>query len=201
LHATAIHGLTRFVGRQTELETLGQALGHADSGHGQVVTVVGEPGVGKSRLFYEFLRSHRMQGWLVLESASVSYGKATPYFPVLDLVKRYCHIEDSDEPRTVRAKVTGQVLTLDAVLQDTVPALLALLDVLPADDPFLQSDPSQRHRTSLARWIKGDIARRYPGAREDAADETGLALSTFPETCPWAAEELLDHGYWPGEEE
>jgi hypothetical protein len=149
LHATATHGLTRFVGRQTEIEALGQALGRADSGHGQVVTVVGEPGVGKSRLFYEFLRSHRTQGRLVLESASVSYGKATPYFPVLDLVKRYCHVEDSDEPRTIRAKVTGQVLTLDGALQDTVPALLALLDVLPADDPFLQSDPSQRRRRTL----------------------------------------------------
>jgi tetratricopeptide (TPR) repeat protein len=149
LHATATHGLTRFVGRQTEIEALGQALERADSGHGQVVTVVGEPGVGKSCLFYEFLRSHHTQGWLVLESASVSYGKATPYFPVLDLMKRYCHVEDSDDPRTVRAKVTGQVLTLDAALQNTVPVLLALLDVLPADDPFLQSDPSQRRRCTL----------------------------------------------------
>ena len=174
VHATATHGLTRFVGRQTEIETLGQALGRADSGHGQVVTVVGEPGVGKSRLFYEFLRSHRTQGWLVLESASVSYGKATPYFPVLDLVKRYCHVEDSDEPRAVRAKVTGQVLTLDAALQDTVPALLALLDVLSADDPFLQSDPSQRRRRTLDA-LKRVLFARKPGAAP-AAGLRGSAL-------------------------
>jgi hypothetical protein len=73
----------------------------------------------------------------VLESASVSYGKATPYFPVIDLLKHYVHVEDSDDVRTMRAKVTGQVLTLDDMLQDALPALLALLDVLPADSPFL----------------------------------------------------------------
>ena len=60
----------------------------------------------------------------MLESASVSYGKATPYFPVIDLLKRYGHIEDHDDTRTIRAKVTGQVLTLDEALQDTIPALL-----------------------------------------------------------------------------
>jgi tetratricopeptide (TPR) repeat protein len=85
----------------------------------------------------------------VLESASVSYGKATPYFPVIDLLKRYAHVEDRDEPRTVRAKVTGHVLTLDEALQDTMPALLALLDVLPEDSPFLTLDPPQRRQRTL----------------------------------------------------
>jgi hypothetical protein len=74
----------------------------------------------------------------VLESASVSYGKATPYFPVMDLLKRYCHVDDGDDARTIRAKVTGQVLTLDETLQDTLPALLALVDALPDDSPFPQ---------------------------------------------------------------
>ncbi len=72
--------------------------------------------MGKSRLVYEVLHSHRTQGWLVLESAAVSYGKATPYFPVLDLLKRYARVEDRDDTRTIRAKVTGQVLTLAAAL-------------------------------------------------------------------------------------
>ena len=90
MQAAAARGLTRFVGRQTELEALQQALEQAEAGHGQVVALVGEAGVGKSRLVYEFVHSHRTQGWLVLESASVSYGKATPYFPVIDLLKRYC---------------------------------------------------------------------------------------------------------------
>src|SRR5712692_2539914 len=131
LQASVARGLTRFVGRQQELMALQQALARAQTGHGQVIALVGEAGVGKSRLVYECVHSHRTQGWRVLESASVSYGKATPYFPVTDLLKRYCHVDDGDDTRTIRAKVTGQILTLDETLQDTIPALLALLDALP----------------------------------------------------------------------
>src|SRR5213594_2296717 len=149
LQASAARGLTRFVGRQQELTALQQALEQAGAGHGQVAGVVGEAGVGKSRLVYEFLRSHHTPGWLVLESASVSYGKATPYFPVIDLLKRYSHIDDHDDTRTIRAKLTGQVLTLDAALQDVIPALLALLDALPDDSPFRQLDPAQRRQGTL----------------------------------------------------
>ena len=149
LQAAAARGLTRFVGRQQELEALHQALAQARDGHGQVVALVGEAGVGKSRLVYEFVHSHHTQGWRVLESASVSYGKATPYFPVIDLLKRYCHIDDGDDARTIRAKVTGQILTLDPALQETVPALLALLDALPDDSPFRTLDPPQRRQRTL----------------------------------------------------
>src|SRR4029077_20370581 len=81
---------------------------------------------------------------------SVSYGKATPYFPVIDLLRRYCHVEEHDDTRTIRAKVTGQVLTLDPTLQDTLPALLSLLDALPEDSPFLTLDPPQRRQRTLA---------------------------------------------------
>jgi len=149
LQAAAARGLTRFVGRQQELAALQQALERAGAGHGQIVAVVGEAGVGKSRLVYEFVHSHHTQGWSVLESASVSYGKATPYFPVIDLLKRYSHIEDHDDIRTIRAKLTGQVLTLDAALQDVIPALLALLDALPDDSPFRQLDPAQRRQRTI----------------------------------------------------
>ena len=149
LQAAAVRGLTRFVGRDTELAALGQALERAGAGQGQVVAVVGEAGVGKSRLVYECVHSPRTQGWLVLESASVSYGKATPYFPVIDLLKRYVHVEDADEPRTMRARVTGQVLTLDETLQETIPALLWLLDALPDDSPFRTLDPPQRRQRLL----------------------------------------------------
>ena len=138
-------GLTRFVGRDTELAALAQALARAEAGHGQVVALVGEAGVGKSRLVYEFVRVPP-PGLAGLESASVSYGKATPYFPVIDLLKRYSHVDDSDDPRTIRAKMTGQILALDETLHDTLPALLALLDALPADSPFAQLDPPQRRR-------------------------------------------------------
>jgi class 3 adenylate cyclase/tetratricopeptide (TPR) repeat protein len=149
LEAAAARGLTPFVGRQQELDALHQALVRAQTGHGQVVALVGEAGVGKSRLVYECVHSHRTQGWRVLESASVSYGKATPYFPVIDLLKHYCHVDDGDDVRTLRAKVTGQVLTLDEMLQETIPALLALLDALPADSPFLTLDPPQRRQRTL----------------------------------------------------
>ena len=149
LQASAARGLTRFVGRQQELTALQQALEQAGAGHGQVVALVGEAGVGKSRLVYEFVHSHHTPGWLVLESASVSYGQATPYFPVIDVLKRYSHVEERDDTRTIRAKVTGQVLTLDPALQDTVPALLSLLDALPEDSPFLTLDPPQRRQRTL----------------------------------------------------
>jgi class 3 adenylate cyclase/tetratricopeptide (TPR) repeat protein len=149
LQAAAVQGLTRFVGRQPELDALRQALEQAQAGRGQLVALVGEAGVGKSRLVYEFVHAHPTPGWLVLESASVSYGKATPYFPVLELLRRYCHVEDQDEARTVRAKVTGQVLTLDEALQDTIPALLSLLEVLPEDSPFRSLDPPQRRQCTL----------------------------------------------------
>ena len=149
LQAAVARGLSPFVGRQPEVEALQQALARAGAGQGQVVALMGEPGVGKSRLVYEFLHSHRTQGWLQLESSSVSYGKATAYLPVCDLLKAYCHIEDRDDLRTVRAKITGQILTLDEALQDTVPAVLALFEALPADSPFLSLDPLQRRRRTL----------------------------------------------------
>jgi tetratricopeptide (TPR) repeat protein len=149
LQAAVARGLSPFVGRQAEIEALRQALARAEAGQGQVVALLGEPGVGKSRLVYEFLQSHHTQGWLRLESSSVSYGKATAYLPVRDLLKAYCHIEDRDDLRTVRAKVTGQLLTLDDALQDTIPAVLALFEALPADSPFLHLDPLQRRRRTL----------------------------------------------------
>ena len=182
LQAAATRGLTRFVGRETELVALQQALARAEAGHGQVVALVGEAGVGKSRLVYELVHSHRTQGWLVLESASVSYGKATPYFPVIDLLKRYAHVEDRDEPRTVRARVTGHVLTLDEALQDTMPALLALLDVLPEDSPFLTLDPPQRRQRTLDA-LEARAAARKSGAAA-AAGLRGPALDRYRDPGP-----------------
>src|SRR5439155_2964546 len=96
-----------------------------------------------------FTRSHRTQGWLLLQSSSVSYGKATPYLPVIDLLKGYCKIDDRDDLRAVRAKVTGQLLTLDPTLQETIPAVLALLEALPEDSPFHTLDPPQRRQRIL----------------------------------------------------
>jgi class 3 adenylate cyclase/tetratricopeptide (TPR) repeat protein len=198
LQASAARGLTRFVGRQTELATLGQAQEQVGAGHGQLVALVGEAGVGKSRLVYEFVHSHRARDWLVLESASVSYGRATPYFPVLDLLKRYAHVEEHDDTRTIRAKVTGQVLTLDETLQDTIPALLALLDALPEDSPFLRLDPPQRRQRTLAA-LKRVLLRESHGQSlllvfEDLHwidSETQALIESLVESLPTARLLLL----------
>src|SRR4029450_1946546 len=149
LQAAVSRGLTRFVGRDAELEQLRRAQQRAGDGHGQVAALVGEAGVGKSRLVYEFTHSHRLQGWLILESASVSYGKATSYLPAIDLLKGYFKIQDRDDLREVREKVTGKLLTLDESLKPTLPAFLALLDV-PVDDPeWRVLDPGQRRQRTL----------------------------------------------------
>jgi class 3 adenylate cyclase len=149
LQAAVIRGLTRFVGRDPELDTLKQALARAGAGHGQVVALMGEAGVGKSRLVYEFLHAQHTQGWLRLTSSSVSYGKATPYLPVLDLLTGYCGIDSRDDLRRRREKVVGKVLGLDEALRPTLPAILALLEV-PVDEPQWQAlDPPQRRQRTL----------------------------------------------------
>jgi class 3 adenylate cyclase/tetratricopeptide (TPR) repeat protein len=149
LQAALARGFTQFVGRDSEMEQLHRAAEQAGRGRGQVVAVVGDPGVGKSRLFFEFIHSHRTQSWLVLESSSVSYGKATPFLPIADLLRRYFRIDDRDDTRGVRAKVMGTVLTLDPTLEDAVPAVMWLLDALGAEDAFLALDPVQRRQRAL----------------------------------------------------
>jgi class 3 adenylate cyclase/tetratricopeptide (TPR) repeat protein len=146
---TARRGLTRFVGRDDELVQLRRCQELAESGRGQVAAIVGEAGVGKSRLIYELTHSHRPQGWLTLEVASVSYGKATSYLPVIELLQGYFRIQDRDDRRQIREKVTGKLLTLDRALEPTLPAFLALLDV-PVDDTAWQAlDPRQRRQLTL----------------------------------------------------
>src|SRR5881628_3501081 len=156
LHAAAARGLTRFVGRDSEITQLASARDRARTGSGQLVAVVGEPGVGKSRLYWEFIRSHLTEGWLVLESASVSYGKATPYLPVIDLLRMYFKVEERDEPRVVREKVTGKLLTLDETLRDALPALLALLGTPAGDrqwDALGAAERRQRILDAIKRFV------------------------------------------------
>ncbi len=149
LQAAVLRGLTRFVGRDAEVEHLRRVLGQASAGRGQVVAIMGEAGVGKSRLTYEFTHTHRVQDWLILEASSVSYGKATSYLPVIDLLNAYFKIGDRDDHREMRAKVLGRVLGLDRALEPLLPPLLALLDV-PIEDPAWQNlDPPQRRQRTL----------------------------------------------------
>jgi AAA ATPase domain/Adenylate and Guanylate cyclase catalytic domain len=149
LQAFAARELTRFVGRQAELASLHQALEQAEAGHGQVVAVIGEPGVGRTRLFHEFTHASRTQGWLLLESSSTSYGRAAPYLPVIDLLTGYFQLDDRDEGRRMREKLTGRLLTLDPALGPNLPAFLALLGVPVEDAAWQALDPAQRRQHTL----------------------------------------------------
>jgi len=149
LQATASRGLTPFVGRDPELAHLVRAQEQARAGQGQIVAIVGEAGVGKSRLYHEFTRSHRVKGWLVLEASAVSHGKSISYLPVIDLLKGYCKLEERDDHRALREKITGKLFTLDESLKPLLPAFFGLLDV-PVDDPQWQAlDPAQRRHQTL----------------------------------------------------
>jgi class 3 adenylate cyclase/tetratricopeptide (TPR) repeat protein len=141
--------LTRFVGRDLEVASLALAIERARVGQGQVVGVVGEPGVGKSRLVWEVTRSPHTEGWLVLESGAVSHETATSYRPVIELLKAYSRIEARDAPRVVREKLIGRVLGLDPELGSDLPALLALLDVPVEDAAWEALDPVRRRRRTL----------------------------------------------------
>src|SRR5262245_20417490 len=149
LQAAAARGLTRFVGRVAELEELRRAQESAGAGHGQVVAIVGDPGVGKSRLFWEFTHSHRTQGWLIVEGSSVSYEHATAFLPLIDLLRHYFEIETRDEARKIREKVIGKLFSLDRMLEPCLPALLWLLDVSVEDLQWQQLAPSQRRQQTL----------------------------------------------------
>ncbi|MBI3757848.1 MAG: AAA family ATPase [Deltaproteobacteria bacterium] len=154
LQVAARRGLTRFVGRTRELEQMQQALAQAKAGHGQIVGVMGEPGLGKSRLFYELVGAYdhtplRIHGCLVLEAYSVSHGKAAPYLPVIELLKTYFQMQPQDDERTRRQKVIGKVLELDRSLEDTLPYLFALLGVEEQPSPLQQMDAQIRRRRTF----------------------------------------------------
>jgi predicted ATPase/class 3 adenylate cyclase len=148
LQVAGRRGLARFVGRQPELERLQQAWEQAQRGQGQMVAAVGEPGVGKSRLCYEFKLQAQRQG-LVLETFSVSHGKAYPYLPLIEMLNTYFQLTPQDDDRRRREHVTGKVLTLDRHLEDTLPYLSALMGVTEAAAALAQDDPQLRRRRTF----------------------------------------------------
>jgi len=158
LQAATIRGLTQFIGREAELDQLRRAQQLVGTGLGQLVAIIGEAGVGKSRLLYEFTHSHRLLGWLVLETTATSLGRAASYLPVVALLKSYFAIQDRDERQEIRRKVVEKTLALDAGLESTLSAILALLD-LPIDDASWHAlDPVQRRRRHLDA-VRGLILR------------------------------------------
>jgi tetratricopeptide (TPR) repeat protein len=131
LHAAVSRGLTPFVGRKTEIETFQKLIEKSVAGRGQIFSMVGDPGMGKSRLVYEFKQSHVPADWLVLDAPSVSYGKAAPYFPVIELFRRYFEISEGEGAESIREKIVNHVLKLDEMLKDAIPPILSLLGALP----------------------------------------------------------------------
>src|SRR5262249_55095079 len=139
-----------------ELEQIRRAWEQAQAGRGQIVGVMGEPGIGKSRLFHEFVQAYGRTslpsppGCLVLETFSVAHGKAYPYLPLIELLKNYFQITLPDDERKRREKVGGKVLMLDRSLEDTLPYVFPLLGIPTPDSPLQQLDPQIRKRRTFA---------------------------------------------------
>ena len=148
LQRSAGRGLTRFVGREHEMEALKHAGELARQGRGQIAAAMAEAGTGKSRLFFEF-KAISLSDWMVLETFSVSHGKASAYLPVIELLWNYFKITSADDERTRREKVTGRVLALDRSLEDTLPYLFSLLAIVDGDDPLAQMDGQIKKRRTL----------------------------------------------------
>jgi class 3 adenylate cyclase/tetratricopeptide (TPR) repeat protein/ribosomal protein L40E len=148
LQRSAGRGLVTFVGRQREMEAMKRAADQAQAGYGQIVAAIGEPGVGKSRLIFEF-KAISQSEWMVLEGFSVSHGKASAYLPVIDLLYAYFDVKSEDDSRKRREKVTGRVLALDRSLEDTLPYLFSLLAIVEGVDPLAQMDGQLRKRRTL----------------------------------------------------
>ncbi len=148
LQRSASRGYTKFVGREREMEVLRHALDRANAGHGQIVAAMADSGVGKSRLFHEF-KAASQSGCMVLETFSVSHGKASAYLPVIDLLHGYFKITGDDDARTRREKVTGRVVALDRPFEDALPYLFALLGIVEGDDPLAEMDGQMRKRRTL----------------------------------------------------
>ena len=147
--AATARGLTRFVGRDAELEQLRHAFERAAAGHGQAVAIVGEAGVGKSRLVYEFTHGFRAQDGVIIESGTVSYGKGTVYLPVIDLLKGYFKIQERDNQREIRDKVIGRLPPMNRSLEALLPPLLSLVGGLVEDPGWQALDPPQRRQRTL----------------------------------------------------
>jgi len=149
LQATAARGLSPFVGRDTEIEQLRRAVDQARQGRGQVIAIVGEPGVGKSRLTFELTHSPRVEGWLVLEAGASSHGKATSYLPLATLLRSYFKLGERDTYEDMRGRISARLSTVGVSLWPAAPAFEALLGVPVEDARWQGLEPRQLRQHTL----------------------------------------------------
>ncbi len=142
-------GLTTFVGREEEMHVLETALDRAMHGHAQVVGVIAEAGIGKSRLCLEFARLCEGRGIKVRHAHAQAHGQLTPFLPVLDMLRGLFGIEAQEDPAEARKKIAGATLLLEPALVEGLPLLFEFLGVPdPSRDPQ-PLDPDARQRRLL----------------------------------------------------
>ncbi len=146
LDVSRSRGLTRFVGRVDEMQSLKSALARARQGHGQVVGVMGEPGLGKSRLCFEFVERCRGQGLAVYEAHCPSHGKSIPFIPIVTLFRSYFDISEQDSAAQTRQKIAGALMLLDPGMHSSLPVLFEFLGVNDPNNPAPSMDPDARQR-------------------------------------------------------
>ena len=156
--------LSRFVGRERELATLGDALAQATAGRGQVVGVLGEPGAGKSRLILELRARLAERGVPLLEGRCLSYGAAIPYLPVVDLVHGACGIADTDTPEEVAGRVEATLGSIGLAGHDGASYLLHLLGIKDPEDRLgaLSAEQISARTFETLRALMLAMARRDP---------------------------------------
>jgi class 3 adenylate cyclase/predicted ATPase/DNA-binding winged helix-turn-helix (wHTH) protein len=142
--------LSPFVGRERELATLHALLAQVATGRGQVVGVVGDPGIGKSRLLYEFRQSLAGNRLIYLAGRCLSYGSTTPYLPALDILRHNCGITESDRPEAITAKVHRALQEVAMAPEEWAPVLLHLLGVQAGTDPLTALSPEARKARTLS---------------------------------------------------
>src|SRR5262249_911533 len=131
VQAGAARGLTPLVGRDAEIDVFKQLVQRVSVGRGQMLAMVGEPGVGKSRLVHEFTRHRLPHGWLVLEGASGAYGKAKRYLPISEMLRRCLCIHAGEGNENIRSQIVRHVLELDSTLKGVIAPIFSLLGVSP----------------------------------------------------------------------
>jgi class 3 adenylate cyclase/tetratricopeptide (TPR) repeat protein len=149
LDISRARGFTKFVGRGDELATLEAALEQARSGNGAVVGVVGEAGVGKSRLCHEFVERCRRKGIPIYEAQGQAHGKEIPFLPVLQMMRSYFGIAESDSDQQAREKIAGRLLLLDEAFAESLPLVFDFLAVPDPHRPAPRMDPDARQRALL----------------------------------------------------